>query len=98
MLFPCLRATADLLMMPKEVLTDRAIRAEVVPGLSLRRICQLLNRFLPDDFAPDPLPPGQGPARTCVPVMILTLSCSWILVLVPTWLRIWGHCCCVMAL
>ena len=49
---------ADLLMMPKEVLTDRAIRAEVVPGLSLRRICQLLNRFLPDDFAPDPLPPG----------------------------------------
>ena len=61
MLFPCLRATADLLMMPKEVLTDRAIRAEVVPGLSLRRICQLLNRFLPDDFAPDPLPPGGGP-------------------------------------
>ncbi len=64
MLFPCLRATADLLMMPKEVLTDRAIRAEVVPGLSLRRICQLLNRFLPDDFAPDPLPPGQGSAQT----------------------------------
>ena len=62
MLFPCLRATADLLMMPKEVLTDRAIRAEVVPGLSLRRICQLLNRFLPDDFAPDPLPPGRGPS------------------------------------
>ncbi len=45
-------------MMPKEVLTDRAIRAEVVPGLSLRRICHLLQRFLPDDFAPDPLPPG----------------------------------------
>lgn len=66
MLFPCLRATADLLMMPKEVLTDRAIRAEVVPGLSLRRICQLLNRFLPDDFAPDPLPPGQPSVRSCV--------------------------------
>ena len=97
MLFPCLRATADLLMMPKEVLTDRAIRAEVVPGLSLRRICQLLNRFLPDDFAPDPLPPGQSPARTCVPVMDFNFSCSWILVLVPMWLRIWGHCCCVMA-
>lgn len=58
MLFPCLRATADLLMMPKEVLTDRAIRAEVVPGLSLRRICQLLQRYVSDDFAPDPLPPG----------------------------------------
>ena len=70
MLFPCLRATADLLMMPKEVLTDRAIRAEVVPGLSLRRICQLLNRFLPDDFAPDPLPPGGTPSPTiCLPLM-----------------------------
>ena len=57
-LFPCLRATADLLMMPKEALTDRAIRAEVVPGLSLRRICQLLQRYVTDDFAPDPLPPG----------------------------------------
>ena len=43
---------------PKEVLTDAAIRAEVVPGLSLRRICQLLQRFVSDDFAPDPLPPG----------------------------------------
>jgi hypothetical protein len=31
-LFPRLRATADLLMMPKEVLADRGIRAEV--GLS----------------------------------------------------------------
>ena len=69
MLFPCLRATADLLMMPKEVLTDRAIRAEVVPGLSLRRICQLLNRFLPDDFAPDPLPPGGAPQPPlCLPL------------------------------
>ena len=58
-LFPRLRATADLLMMPKEVLTDRAIRAEVVPGLALRRICALLARFQPDDFAPDPLPPGK---------------------------------------
>lgn len=32
-LFPRLRATADLLMMPKEVLADRGIRAEV--GISL---------------------------------------------------------------
>eukprot|EP00891_Asterochloris_glomerata_P004843 jgi/Astpho2/4843/Aster-05779 len=56
--FPKLRATADLLMMPKEVLTDRAIRSEVVPGLSLHRICQILERFQPDDFAADPLPKG----------------------------------------
>ncbi|KAK9839098.1 hypothetical protein WJX74_009525 [Apatococcus lobatus] len=57
-LFPRLRATADLLMMPKEVLTDRVTRSEVVPGLPLRRICQILERFEPDDFAPDPLPAG----------------------------------------
>ncbi len=45
-------------MMPKEVLTDRTIRAEVLPGLSLGRICSLLERFQPDDFAADPLPRG----------------------------------------
>lgn len=56
--FPQLRATADLLMMPKEVLTDRTIRAEVLPGLSLSRICAILERFQPDDFAADPLPRG----------------------------------------
>lgn len=42
----------------QEVLTDQAIRREVVPGLPLHRICQLLERFQPDDCAPDPLPPG----------------------------------------
>ncbi len=47
-------------MMPKEVLTDRAIRSEVVPGLSLHRICQILERFQPDDFAADPLPKGEA--------------------------------------
>lgn len=49
-------------MMPKEVLTDRAIRAEVVPGLSLRIICHVLGRFHPDDLASDPLPPGAAVA------------------------------------
>ena len=47
-------------MMPKEVLTDRSIRAEVLPGLSLSRICTLLERFQPDDFSADPLPRGQS--------------------------------------
>ena len=64
--FPKLRATADLLMMPKEVLTDGAIRSEVVPGLSLHRICQILERFQPDDFAADPLPKGE-PFETAPP-------------------------------
>ncbi|KAI3433675.1 hypothetical protein D9Q98_003484 [Chlorella vulgaris] len=56
-LFPCLRATADLLMMPKEVLADPQMRREVVPGLPLHRVCQLLERFQPDENAPDPLLP-----------------------------------------
>lgn len=64
--FPKLRATADLLMMPKEVLTDRAIRSEVVPGLSLKRICQILQRYQPDDFAADPLPKGEGLIKAAV--------------------------------
>ena len=86
MLFPCLRATADLLMMPKEVLTDRAIRAEVVPGLSLRRICQLLNRFLPDDFAPDPLPPGRG---LCLPIYLAAHSGKVLVTCTPI-LKLYG--------
>lgn len=56
-------------MMPKEVLTDRSIRAEVLPGLSLRRICTLLERFQPDDFSADPLPRGQLPT--------VYLACPW---------------------
>lgn len=51
-------------MMPKEALTDPQIRSEVLPGLSAVRICQLLQRFQPDEFAPDPLPPG-GPPIPC---------------------------------
>jgi hypothetical protein len=41
-----------------QVLADPGMRREVVPGLPLHRVCQLLQRFQPDDSAPDPLPPG----------------------------------------
>ena len=58
-------------MMPKEVLTDRSIRAEILPGLSLRRICTLLERFQPDDFSADPLPRGQKPE-----ILGFTACCS----------------------
>ncbi|KAK9789237.1 hypothetical protein WJX73_008930, partial [Symbiochloris irregularis] len=58
LLFPRLRATADLLMMDKEKLTDRKLRLVVVPGLSLHTICHLLSCFRPDDLACDPLAPG----------------------------------------
>lgn len=59
-LFPNLRAAADLLMMPKEALTDGAIRAEMLPGLGLGRVVRLLQRFTPDDFAQEPLPKGDA--------------------------------------
>jgi len=78
--FPQLRATADLLMMPKEVLTDRTIRAEVLPGLSLGRICSLLERFQPDDFAADPLPRGQNHQDFG---LFKLLSCSQPVCLIP---------------
>lgn len=64
-LFPRLRATADLLMMPKEVLADRGIRNEVVPSLSVPRIRAILLRFRPDDYAPDPLPHGELGVINC---------------------------------
>ena len=57
-LFRRLRSTCDLLMMPKEVLTDRHIREEVVPGLSVHKIMAILERFHPDDYAPESLPHG----------------------------------------
>jgi hypothetical protein len=60
-LFPRLRAAADLLMMPKEALTDAAIRAEMLPGMGLARVVRLLQRFTPDDFAQEPLPAGARP-------------------------------------
>eukprot|EP00884_Botryococcus_braunii_P007165 jgi/Botrbrau1/1644/Bobra.0185s0054.1 len=57
-LFPQLRGSADLLMMNKERLTNKQLRADVAPGLGLSRICQLLERYQPDDDAPEPLPEG----------------------------------------
>ncbi|GMH44632.1 hypothetical protein BSKO_12584 [Bryopsis sp. KO-2023] len=54
-LFPLLKATADLLMMPKELLTDASVRMDVFSALSTRSMCALLERYTPDDFAPDPI-------------------------------------------
>ena len=64
MLFRRLRSTCDLLMMPKEVLTDRHIREEVVPGLSVHKIMLILERFQPDDYASEPLPHGESACET----------------------------------
>ena len=60
-------------MMPKEALTDGAIRAEMLPGLGLGRVVRLLQRFTPDDFAQEPLPKGDA-----LPVvLVLLVSCTW---------------------
>ncbi len=44
-LFPLLRAASDLLMMPKELLTDRAVRQDVGSALSLKSVIHILERF-----------------------------------------------------
>ena len=57
-------------MMPKEALTDGAIRAEMLPGLGLGRVVRLLQRFTPDDFAQEPLPKGDA-----LPMVLMPLLC-----------------------
>eukprot|EP00210_Caulerpa_lentillifera_P008411 g8023.t1 len=55
--FPLLKASADVLMMPKELLTDSTVRGELFSALSLKSLCILLEKFQPDEFAPDPVDP-----------------------------------------
>lgn len=56
--FPRLRAAADLLMFPKDMLRDAATRAELLPALSLSQVCAIITKFVPDDYAPDSVPRG----------------------------------------
>ena len=46
-------------MMPKQALMDPDVRADVLPGLTLHEITCILSRFHEDDFAKEPLPPGE---------------------------------------
>lgn len=87
-----------------QVLTDREMRREVVPGLPLHRICQLLERFEPDDCAPDPLPPGvhvcmqrwsaQGCTRPCQ-MGLLPLNSRMICTACSSTLRVLFRACAV---
>ncbi|XP_059668481.1 uncharacterized protein LOC132313633 isoform X2 [Cornus florida] len=54
--FHLLNALSDLLMLPKDMLIDRSIRAEVCPSISLPLIKRILCNFTPDEFCPDPVP------------------------------------------
>lgn len=56
--FPRLRAAADLLMFPKDMLRDAATRAEILPALSLPQVVAIVTKFVPDDYAPDSVPRG----------------------------------------
>lgn len=57
-LFAQLRAAADLLMMPKGSLSDAEVRRTVAPSLSVDAICQVLQRYQPDDSSAERFSPA----------------------------------------
>lgn len=57
MQFPLLRTTADLLMMPKELLLEPAIRNDVKQALSTRSMVHILENFQTDEYAQDSIAP-----------------------------------------
>ncbi|KAG6531210.1 hypothetical protein ZIOFF_005000 [Zingiber officinale] len=54
--FYSLNALSDLLMLPKDMLLEKSIRKEACSTFSPNVINHILNRFLPDEFCPDPVP------------------------------------------
>ncbi|XP_009391818.2 uncharacterized protein LOC103977891 [Musa acuminata AAA Group] len=54
--FHLLNQLSDLLMLPKDMLLDRAVRKEVCPSIGLPLIIRILCNFTPDEFCPDPVP------------------------------------------
>ncbi|KAI3772571.1 hypothetical protein L6452_03760 [Arctium lappa] len=54
--FHLLDSLSGLLMVPKDMLLDRSIRAEVCPSISLALLTRILSNFTPDEFCPDPVP------------------------------------------
>eukprot|EP00850_Spirogloea_muscicola_P011811 SM000074S21721 [mRNA] locus=s74:527540:534972:- [translate_table: standard] len=56
--FQQLRALADLLMLPKEMLMDHAVRKEACSNLSLAVIRRIITLFQTDELAPDAISPS----------------------------------------
>lgn len=54
-MFPMLKASGDLLMIPKEMLKDKSMRKEVCPPLSLPFVQRILLSFKPDEFSSEPV-------------------------------------------
>ncbi|KAE8667219.1 putative GDP-mannose transporter [Hibiscus syriacus] len=53
--FCLLNALSDLMMLPSEMLVDRSTRKEVCPMFSAPLIIRVLNKFVPDEFNPNPV-------------------------------------------
>ncbi len=56
--FPLLRTAADLLMMPKELLMESAIRRDVAQALSTRSMLLILEGFRQDEYAQEKIDPA----------------------------------------
>ncbi|KAH7298662.1 hypothetical protein KP509_25G053100 [Ceratopteris richardii] len=56
--FPLLKALADLLMLPKDMIADESVRKEVCPVLTLPAIKRIISVVEPDEFAPEPVSPS----------------------------------------
>ncbi|KAL8191705.1 hypothetical protein R6Q57_028436 [Mikania cordata] len=54
--FHLLNSLSHLLIVPKDMITDRSVRTEVCPSISLELLKRILVSFTPDEFCPDPVP------------------------------------------
>ena len=54
--FVLLNELSDLLMLPKDMLTESSIREEICPSITLPLIKRILCNFTPDEFCPDHVP------------------------------------------
>ncbi|XP_047332114.1 uncharacterized protein LOC124935738 [Impatiens glandulifera] len=54
--FQLLNDLSNLLMLPKDLLTDSSIREEVCPSISLPVVKRILCNFIPDELCPDIVP------------------------------------------
>lgn len=52
------RQAADVLVVSKQTLIEPKIREEVCPSLSQQQLLTLLERYMPDEFDPEPIHPG----------------------------------------
>ncbi|KAI5075174.1 hypothetical protein GOP47_0009250 [Adiantum capillus-veneris] len=56
--FPMLKALADLLMLPRDMVADKSVRKEVCPVLTLPVVRRVMSMVEPDEFAPDAVSPS----------------------------------------